>query len=1005
MFSLNGRSHLNSSSQEEKKKRNSRDLVLFISDRSVYRYPHGLMFRLLGLLIFVAGFSTVTGNHFRHLLLSWSREDKDDPSNLSTLITVQSAWDYNRKWRRTFGYLDSLDASNIKNFGDGSPIIEGVEKEVFTSKPGGLMVGGRTYNHTYPNTTHPWSFSIGELACCRFSGLTLNGDLDFPHALSIDLADPVRYSPFIASLPVITFTVGQSSTYHFSAYHELGVTLVVPSSSFSGLLDDPGPPPNCTLDTVAFDLTCEPTHVGLYALVLQFFATGTSVFSMLDVNVQFEATILPPPVVNFTDVSPSQLNEATQTIQAQPGTTLSFVVSSTHPSLPGEQSYVFSHHLPPLATLTPCQEGTTTQTSNNNNPFMSLNNTCTRRLTWTPGDDSVPVTLSFAAATSAGAFSSFTQVHIEFVPVFDPAYVELANPTLRPTTTIHLASALALTGPMFGCSSDLSEGRFHLEIDLTHTPTSSDVPLSATDLLGIDRLTSVRSWSSRPNCYGVPVSQASHPSLFASQSLDNWSLSMSHRTDGPLLSEALVESLGQRSCDVTVDPFCTTNGSPWRTAFNTGSSYQRLVVTSQCLPLYTNGQTLSVTSTCFVNHSFAHNPSPGSISLRFPLLRCPTEASWDLALLSGPGGAIPNECQWYEDDQVIHFSLSSLSMPSLVTQSIDVVSLPLTVGLLPDPALTRQVSSVFQQTQTTLANGTLLTFGQDQFLTLIVDVNEDETSETLATNIPIAILDVHLCRGERGTILSRIESLSSISEETYVPCGGAIPPEQTFPLIMGQSVSNTCGPIESPVLCVDPEYQPKPQAAALDPETYGGLAGAVSLFPFCQGRLGCDGLSFLTSHLKDALGPLEEDELYLIESQVFVGSFYQPSTSRRRRLLETDPFVAYRPAVVGLFLEPLSRLSLSVPDSSSTPQIPSSNIGDTDSHLILSTNTTRNEQTEPSLETIDQTLTRLYDHSVSKLSHLRDQQDNLLLLVILIGVLLMSVVALMSWWKIYKLNK
>lgn len=454
---------------------------------------------------------------------------------------------------------------------------------------------------------------------------------------------------------------------------------------------------------------------------------------------------------------------------------------------------------------------------------------------------------------------------------------------------VSIADVVAVSGPGSGCSWTGDTGRVLIELDLLHLKAAGGTSSALGDrIVGIEHLVDVQPESGDRNCYGLPVEPTDPSGLFATQSLDHWSLASSRVSsllgDGDLLPD-------QTSCHPTVDPLCVQTGQPWCPSAGAleGYCFQRLVLSTECLVLDTDGTTLTRMDECQANDVEFSNPAPSQFKIQFPITVCSSSAAWtDQLATDGTGVLATSECTRYDTTpDSLHVTLTSLSMPQLDSQDWGRVRLEtqlLQGPLSPDfdsdgLSLTADFGSpVVTSMESTFVG--VPTFQSHELVTFVTRPGD----KSLQDRLPLAIVSLTACRGHKGTLFARAIELSTASPTaTLGPvCGGVV---DQLPLLVNQIVTTTCQSKSEPsplVPCLEPGYHPKPVSWVRSPGDHGGLSGARSTLMACQSiGLGCDGVAFQMSLLENTLGRLTEDDIYLLEATVLTGPWYSDDVGRR----------------------------------------------------------------------------------------------------------------------------
>lgn len=537
------------------------------------------------------------------------------------------------------------------------------------------------------------------------------------------------------------------------------------------------------------------------------------------------------------------------------------------------------------------------------------------------------------------------------------------------TIFVSLSDAAVVSGAAFGCSPDHSDARIIMDLDILHLKDST---FDQTPVVGIRDLAHVLpdDGDENDNCYGFPVS--SEEPLFSTQSIDNWSL-----VSGRLATrDASLLTGSQTNCDPDADPNCVQRGSPWcPETLLAGRSVclQRLVLSTVCLPLFEEGDTLDRTDVCYDNGGRSSNNATRLFKVQFPLTVCPSRSAWDTTNQT--------DCLHYDTSpDRVTISLTELAMTR--PMATDGGRVPLEAQLFDQTQndfVADGLSSVIDfasggatHMETTLEG--IPTFQSDRVLTLVSRV----AVANLRPRLPVAIVAITLCRGAKGTVFSRAaELMGSSSVSTSNTCGGV---SDQLSVLSNQAIHQAClltqgggvGP------CLEPDQAPKPRSWAQSPEHHGGADEAISSLTVCQSELGCDGFSIPMSTIEASLGSLEDDEIYFIETEVFVGQYYSDidQTRRRRRLLHSswqeEGYLTNRVETMGLMLVSGRR-----PSSSSSPYPPPVSPGDS-LHFpqpipYSSTNhTTDLERWRATLVNIQQSIDGMNDESCSQLNEKRD---------------------------------
>lgn len=444
-----------------------------------------------------------------------------------------------------------------------------------------------------------------------------------------------------------------------------------------------------------------------------------------------------------------------------------------------------------------------------------------------------------------------------------------------------VADVAVLSGPSFGCSPDNDDGRVMIELDLFHR---KDINQNTGEVLGIERLVDIIPQpdtveNENHDCYSFPVPDGSGSGLFATQSLDNWAL-ISGRSH---LDHDLTQILaGQRNCDPLVDPTCVLSGAPWCLSRNEEFCLQKVVLTTECLPLYTEGNTLERTDICYTQGSETENNEAGVFKIQFPITTCPSQVLWDNQI--NTDGNEPLCTHYAHAPETIRLRLTNVDMSlpgktdlGRVRLESQLFSVPTASDFVVDGLSgTTDFTSVDAITMMNTFVG-VPTFLSREYVTFVVR----PVDPTLRERQPLAIIKITICRGNKGTLFARANQLMGSDAVSGPTCGGV---SQQLEVLSNQAVNLACQSNQQFVSCLEAEYQPKAPDLAINPSDNGGLTGgAASTYAICDQQLGCDAFSIKMEYIETALADLSVDEVYFIETEVLLGQYY---TEAGRRLLD-----------------------------------------------------------------------------------------------------------------------
>lgn len=440
------------------------------------------------------------------------------------------------------------------------------------------------------------------------------------------------------------------------------------------------------------------------------------------------------------------------------------------------------------------------------------------------------------------------------------------------TLSVSLADVAALSGPAFGCSADYSDARVVMELDIMHT---KDIVQDPDQIIGLSNLASVTTETGFVSCYDLP--QTPSDTHWGAQSLDHWSL-ISARRQVEFVDHSLLLA-GMDGCDPSADPSCVTNGAPFCPDGLT-VCFQRLVLTSACLPLYEDGSTLDKSDVCFTqNASFPTNPNPSQFRLEQVVTACPNRTEWN---------DNSNLCTTYTDTpDILRITLTGLTMPPPITTeptriALEAQLLRTTETASFDDGLSSvtDFSSPEATTQASDLSG-LASFTSDEFVTFATRPVNTEFHTTL----PLAITEFRVCKGAISTLYDRAAVLAGtaiIDDQVSSPCGGVS--DQVI-FYQSQAATQDCDATNDQP-CIVVEHLPKDVNLAMNPATYEPRT--VSNFTVCSGTNACDAMAIKMSYIEDQVGILQANEVYMMEAVVYVGEYYN-SPNRRRLLSDTFP--------------------------------------------------------------------------------------------------------------------
>lgn len=644
----------------------------------------------------------------------------------------------------------------------------------------------------------------------------------------------------------------------------------------------------------------------------------------------FDTLTHPPPAGGWLPSSDEGLNiTSVYTVMNFPsasgttgtaGSTPFFIVTGLSPSSDGSGRHMLTYHV--SSTLTALRECTAsaeqtpvTGPSTSGGHFLALfqdqddldppNSRYTIYPTW------VGLEPTTALGAQGGMRSHSQRVTLTISSVGHVAQISGAGRGL----SVSIVDAVAVTGNAtshvgdteYGCPTigGTQYGRILLELELMHTKEDR---FNVNEVVGIEELDMIQPSIGSPfvsgeyeNCYGMPIDNSMNR-FWKYQSLDNWVMSNRRLPGGSRegAADLTMKTCGDQAVALEEDPYCNENGAPFcpqGTVNGHGVCFQRVLLTSQCLPLNVNGNTLTLDSVCphgvddlnTADGLAGANDDAGMIELEFPVTVCSTMANWVTQLDTG---AAATECTRYSDDpDRLVINLQSLKMyPALEhTDRVEIdmqflvgpESNDFDTGLSPVADLSNPAAGALLSEERLIAR-----YQADEIVTAAVRTRND----AFLTILPLSINRLTICRGPTTDMIAEATSLASNPPANPAQICGPNSVQEFVFYDSALGVPNTCtgGP------CIPLGREPKIVA---ETDTY--LDQIHGYFRICNnptdapggftGFVGCDATSINAQDIIDQVGLVQEDEVYMTVVEVYVGEANSPA---RRRMLSVRDLLA-----------------------------------------------------------------------------------------------------------------
>lgn len=408
-------------------------------------------------------------------------------------------------------------------------------------------------------------------------------------------------------------------------------------------------------------------------------------------------------------------------------------------------------------------------------------------------------------------------------------------------------------GSTLGCADN--EGRVEIILELMHAKENAN---DNNEVIGIRHLAdafAMDEGGSGSNCYSFPVGVSDPEWSF--QSLDQWS-----RISGEEQTS---------SCLTNSDPTCQMNGQPW-CPLNQGVCYQRLQLTSKCIPLNNDGSTFTLP------RQDCSTDSAGAFVFQQNIQVCSSHEAWAQDNLNGG-------CTRYPEPDVIHVIADNLQVFPAAASSTEIfLTIPYDLHLFrftfnndfDNDKITVSGDQINNEYNGENGSFNIPKFTKYEHLTIATKPRFDNYDNVY----PTVLTDLWICRATVESILAYSSSFASDQSQFQSRdfCHGLTANEQhRMPILSANKPTYIC----EDDACIQPQHLPKDLGNVIDD---GSIVNTN--FALCDGDISCDALAIDMEHIIRRLGRTGKDEAYIIEAATYVGVL--PKHNRRRALLDDD---------------------------------------------------------------------------------------------------------------------